>query len=163
MELFIHTEDHQVIILPFSQDDTLQMIEEKLRRPTPIEFCCNNTILAKTISLSNYQITNGTHIYAVSTNKVHSHQHLINQFKLLKHLSNKRITSLKMESEKLKDVLFMKVEGTCKYYRKVVKRYNNISKPKEEIEQTDEFIEPTKEITEPSAVPLPAFWKEDDF
>lgn len=162
MELYIHTEDNQIISLPFSQEDTLQMIEERLKKPTPLEFCCDNRILAKTISLSTYQISNGAHIYAVSRTRLCRHQYLIQQFEMQKMASDKRVNSIKLESERLKDVLFKKVEGTSRYYRKVLKRYHNISKPKQiyDFEDTPLF-EPDapKHI---SSAPLPRFWTDED-
>lgn len=159
MEVFVHTEDNQILTMEFTQEDTVNSLEEKLKkRSEPIAFCYNSKILMKGFSLSFYKINSGDHIYVVSTKRRPVKKTLDKQLHRYQEESKRRVESVKNESDRIKDVIFKKVEGTSSYFRKVVRKYNKMVGDRENKEiVVEETLIPERADT-PSASPLPQLW-----
>ena len=154
MDIFVHTEDNQILQQRFSAEDTVLSVEKSLNSNKPIILLHKNKILIPQFSLSFYHINNGDHLYALNQPPNLSMQTIRNQL-----FEQKIINEAQKEAVRLKDLIYNKIDSTPQYYCRIVKRFNAIIQQEEQnqpIKRTPTFI--PNRPSSISSTALPKFW-----
>ena len=155
MDLYLHTEDNQILHQRFSAGDTIKTVEMRINPKVPIVILHNNQILVSQFSLKFYKINNGDHLFAFHQNIFPYHLQTRAQF-----FEQKFDQENKLESVRLKDIVYNKIDSTPQYYCKIVKRFNAIVDQENNIKYKPSNL-PSYIPVKPhniSNAPLPKFW-----
>ena len=159
MELYLHTEDNQILTIGFSEEDTVKVLQKKLKpKSSSFALFCNNTVLQPAFTLSFYNITNGDHIYVIPTRRRSTKTLILQQLEKTQKQSDNRMLGMKKESERLKDLMLKKVEGTSQYYRHVIERFKRFTEREYAKELPPQPPVVVEQLDAPAHEELPIFW-----
>lgn len=147
MELFIHTFDNKIHSCTFSHTDKVLAVQKKFNPHLESLILYRNSILIPNMTLNDYKITSGDHIYIIPRNSSSRYK-----------ADNPSNYSVKVEVEKIKDMMYAKIDSTPQYFNKIVKRFKRIAEKDEFNDDLTTFVIPSKPSI-PSISPLPSFWK----
>ncbi|EAY14653.1 hypothetical protein TVAG_460700 [Trichomonas vaginalis G3] len=150
MQVWIHTCDNKIYRHTFSHNDSVQSVQDIANMTCQSLILYNNTILVPSMPLGYYKISNGSHIYIVPqwTQKVVP--------KPVK-FSPAQVDDIKREAERIKDMMYSKIDSTPKYFSKIVKRFNGI-KREENLNVEQQTLSIPSKLVSPSSTALPKFW-----
>ncbi|EAY18446.1 hypothetical protein TVAG_046500 [Trichomonas vaginalis G3] len=152
MQVYIHTHDNQIHHRVFSHNDPIQLVRDTVSCQTPSVLLYNNTVLVPTMPFGFYNIQNGSHIFIIpKINTQPAEPRRQPQF------SPKAIEDIKREAERIKDVMYSKIDNTPQYFGKIVKRFNGIKRTEKLEEQKVSLVVPSQ-LSKPSDCALPKFW-----
>ena len=162
MELYLHTQDNRILTIGFSEQDTINLLQKKIRTSDSSNFVFffNNNVLQGGFTFSFYKITNGDHIYTIPIQKKQTKQMVFEEIRKAQKMIDSKLQESKRETERVKDIMLKKVEANSQQYRIILKRFNKYL----QIEDSRKIHLPSPSIigsiSEPATQPLPAFWKE---
>ncbi|EAY19142.1 hypothetical protein TVAG_190370 [Trichomonas vaginalis G3] len=150
MELFIHTFDNKIHSCKFSNTDTIRTVQQRFNPSLETLILYRNSILVPNLTLFDYKITSGDHIYIIPQTSSVQQKSLV--------LESNLPAGPKFEIERMKDQMYFKLDSSPQYYIKIVKRFNRMVEREFTRQDTQTPIIPSIP-NKPSVAPLPAFWK----
>lgn len=145
--VLVHTANKGVQTFEVDENEHVKVIEERLKSNVPLILYYNNMLLMKNFSFKFYEITNGDHIYTSESQSLQAYSYI-----------GKQVQSLRNEAERLKDILFQKIEGSSTYSRKLMNRFNQFLSHQEK-NFDDPPTKAPKESSEPNVEALPSLWE----
>ena len=145
--LFVHDNVDHIQKVVVRSSETVESLGKIAN--TQGKFLCffNGSLLLGSFSFKYYNLTNGDHIYTSESQSLQAYSYI-----------GKQVQSLRNEAERLKDILFQKIEGSSTYSRKLMNRFNQFLSHQEK-NFDDPPTKAPKESREPNVEALPSLWE----
>lgn len=157
MNIFVHSPFGRVRKLLLGEFCSIGSIELILKPDLPLIFLYKSTILEKSMTLNDYSVKDGDHIFCtpyICRQSLEFHNSFA-KFASMK--TPQQYGMLKKEYARMTDVALIKIDSNFEAYRKIIKSYKILTDiDRSEFPQSETII--PAQSTQPNNTELPKFW-----